>query len=321
MGMNKEFKKLDEQVEILRNKGLTVNNPDYAMEVLFRENYFFLNGYRHLFMKSSTNKTYIEGTTFEELYSLFLFDRTFRNILFKNILNVENNLKSIISYNLSLRYGYHEKDYLNPKNFTTNPEKSRQVNDVLRKMKRQIKSNASTHSATMHYVTSYGYIPLWVLVKVLSFGIIGELYAILKKEDQIGISDVYDLDADTFLNYITLLSNYRNLCAHEDIVFENRTQRQINDTKYHRMLKIEITNDEYIYGKNDVFALLIVMKQLLTYDEFKNMALEIKHNLDNLEMNVKSIPITKVLDRMGFPKNWEEIIEIGKGEKKVFYEK
>lgn len=321
MGVNKEFKKLDEQVEILRNKGLTISNPEYAMEVLFRENYFFLNGYRHLFMKSSTNRTYIKGATFEELYSLFLFDRAFRNILFKNILNIENNLKSIISYNLSLRYGYHEKDYLDHHNFTNNPERARQVADVLKKMKRQIKANASTHSATMHYVNSYGYIPLWVLVKVLSFGIIGELYAILKKEDQISISDIYDLDSETLNNYLVLLSNYRNLCAHEDIVFENKTQRVIADTKYHRLLKIDITNDEYIYGKNDVFALIIVMKQMLKYDEFKNLALEIGHIIANLKLNLKSISIEKVLDRMGFPNNWEELIEMDKNEKRVFYEK
>ena len=321
MGVNKDFKNLEEQVEILKNKGLVIENPYYAMEVLFRENYFFLNGYRHLLMKSSTNKTYVPGATFEELYSIFLFDRSFRNILFKNILNIENNLKSIISYHLSLRYGYQERDYLNYRNFTNNPEKSRQVNDVIKKMKRQIKFNASSHSATTHYVNSYGYVPLWVLVKVLSFGIIGELYTILKKEDQINIADVYDLDSDTLANYIVLLSNYRNLCAHEDIVFDNKTQRQIDDTKYHRLLKIAITNDEYIYGKNDVFALIIVMKHMLLYDEFKNLMLEIKHIFDNLKMNLKSIPIEKVYDRMGFPVNWEELIELDKNKKKVFYEK
>ena len=320
MKSRKEFKKLDEQIEILKNKGLTITDEAYAADVLFRENYFFLNGYRHIFMRSSTNKTYINGTTFEELYSLFLFDRVFRNILFKNILNIENNIKSIMSYHLSLRYGYHEKEYLDHKNFTSNPEKSRQVSDILKKMRRQIKSNASTHSATMHYVNSYGYIPLWVLVKVLSFGIIGELFSILKKEDQISIADVYDLDSETLNNYLVLLSNYRNLCAHEDIVFENKTQRLIADTKYHRLLKIPITNDEYIYGKNDVFALIIVMKQMLKNEEFKNMALEISHALKNLEMNVKSIPITKVYDRMGFPANWEEIIDVYK-EEKIYYEK
>ncbi len=308
MGINKEFKKLDEQIEILRNKGLIVNNEEYASEVLFRENYFFLNGYRHLFMRSSTNKTYIQNATFEELYSLFLFDRTFRNILFKNILTIENNVKSIISYQLSMRYGYHEKDYLKHHNFTNNPEKSRQVNDVIKKMKRQIKTNASTHSATMHYVNSYGYIPLWVLVKVLSFGIIGELFSILKKEDALIIADIYDLDINTFSNYLVILSNYRNLCAHEDIVFENKSQRTIDDTKYHRLLKINITNDEYEYGKNDVFALIIIMKSMLKQDEFKNLCLEIKHDIDNLEMNLHSISIEKVLDRMGFPVNWEEIM-------------
>ena len=120
---------------------------------------------------------------------------------------------------------------------------------------------------------------------------------------------------------MVLLANYRNLCAHEDIVFENRTQRQIADTKYHRILKVAITNDEYSYGKNDVFALIIIMKQMLKYEEFKNLALEIKHAINNLEMNVKSIPIEKVLDRMGFPLNWEELIEIDKNEEKVFYEK
>ncbi len=315
MRSNKEFKNLDEQIEILRSKGLIIKNEAFAKEVLFRENYFFLNGYRHLFIKSESNKTYIDGVTFEELYSLFLFDRGFRNILFKNILIIENNLKSIISYQLSIKYGYKEKEYLSPKNFTNNPEKSRQVNDIIHKMKRQIKNNAMQHSATMHYATNYGYIPLWVLVKVLSFGIIGELYTILKKEDQDSIADVYNLNIDTLSNYIIILSNYRNLCAHEDIVFENRTQRTIADTRYHRLLNIDIVDDEYIYGKNDVFALLIVIKQMLKDDEVTNFILEIRKLFNNLEYNLRSIPITKVYDRMGFPVNWEELAKI---EKKVF---
>ena len=309
---NKEFKKLDEQIEILRSKGLTINNEKYASEILLRENYFFLNGYRHLFMKSDSDKTYIKGVTFEELYSLFLFDRQFRNIIFKNILIIENNVKSILSYEMSLKYGYRENEYLHPKNFTANPEKSKQVNDIIKKMKRQIQLNATRHSATMHYVNNYGYIPLWVLVKVLSFGIVGELYSILKKDDQVHIADMYDLDPETFSNYLVMLSNYRNLCAHEDIVFENKTQRQIEDTKYHRILNINITNDEYIYGKNDLFALLIIIKQMLKDDEFKNIVMEIDHNLTNLSYNIKSIPMAKILDRMGFPENWEKLIEIDK---------
>ena len=310
--MNKEFKNLDEQITILEFKGMTINDKEYAKDVLLRENYFFLNGYRHLFLKSETDKKFIPGTEFNELYSLFLFDREFRNIIFKNLLLVEKNIKSIMSYQLSKKYGYKENEYLKPKNFTDRGDKQKQVADLIKKMKRQVRVNAPQHTATSHYVNNYGYIPLWILVKVLSFGIVGELYQILKKDDQIAIADVYNLDVDTLTLYLPILSNYRNLCAHEDIVFENRTQRSIDDTIYHSMLGIPKTDGEYIYGKNDNFALIIMLKQLLKDIEFKNMMLEIKHALDNLEYNLKTISIDKVLDRMGFPNNYYNVVNITK---------
>lgn len=310
---DKQFKNLDEQLEIFKYKGLVIENEEFAKTVLLRENYFFLNGYRHLFMKSANNKRYIEGTTFEEMYSLFLFDRQFRNIIFKHLLIIENNIKSIISYQLSKKYGYKESDYLKTKNFDGSPDKQRQINDLLKKMKRQIRVNGSQHSATSHYLSNYGYIPLWVLVKVLSFGIVSEMYSILKLEDRLAIANIYNIDQETLTNYLPILANYRNLCAHEDILFENKTQRFIDDTKYHALLNIEKIDDEYIYGKNDLFALLIIIRQLLTTNEVKNLIIEIERVLNNLEYNLKSISIDKVLDRMGFPPNWKEIadIEIG----------
>lgn len=310
----KEFKTLDEQVEILRGKGLVVTNPEYAKEVLLRENYFFLNGYRYLFYRSWNDKRFIEGTTFEELYSLFLFDREFRNIMFKYLSVIENNVKSIIAYQLSLKYGYKEKDYLNKHTFTNEKSKARQVNDLVRKMQRQIRVNTRQHSATSHYINNYGYIPLWVLVKVLSFGIVAETFTILKNDDQDAIANIYNMDSDDFALYISLLSNYRNICAHEDIIFDNKTQRVITDNIYHKELDIPKTDGEYVYGKNDLFAVVIMLKQLLSPQELTNLVIELKRAIDNLAYNLKVIPIEKVLDRMGFPTNWEKISEI---EKKV----
>ncbi len=308
--IEKQFKNLDEQIEILRYKGLTVQDETYAKEVLLRENYFFLNGYRHLFMKSENNRKYIDGSTFEELYSLFLFDRQFRNIIFKNLLIIENNIKSIISYQLSKKYGYKERDYLRPKNFTTAPDKQKQLNDLLKKMKRQIRVNSSQHSATSHYINNYGYIPLWILVKVLSFGIVGEFYLVLKSEDQRAIADLYHMDKETLSNYLPLLANYRNLCAHEDIVYEHRTQKTIADTVFHQLLEIPKQDGEYIYGKNDLFALIIVMKEMLKHNEFRAMTIEIENAIANLSYNLHSIPIEKVLERMGFPNNWKDLANI-----------
>ena len=311
--IEKRFKNLDEQVEILKHKGLIINDTRYAKEVLLRENYFFLNGYRHLFVKK--DKTYKNGVTFEELYSLFLFDRSLRNIIFKYLLVIENNLKSIFSYQLSKKYGYKEKDYLKNSNFTTIPQKQAQLNDLLRKMKRQIRVNVSQHTATEHYASNYGYIPLWILVKVLSFGIVGEMFSVLKLEDQKEIADIYGVDYETLIVYLPILSNYRNLCAHEDILYENRTQKEIDDTIYHELLKIEKVEDYYIKGKNDLYALIIILKQLLSKDEFKSMILELDHVIETLNYNLNSIKIKEVLDRMGFPINWKDIIDIERGMK------
>jgi len=310
--MEKIFKTINEQIEILKHRGLKVENEKYAQEVLLRENYFFISGYRHLFTTGDKDK-FISGATFEELYSLFLFDREFRNILFKNMLVVENNLKSVISYQLSKKYGYKEVDYLKPKNFTQDREKSRQVADVINKMKRQVRVNANQHTATFHYMNNYGYIPLWIMVKVLSFGIVGELFLILKREDQEGIADIFDVSVENLEDYLPILANYRNLCAHEEIVFENVTQKEIPTTIYHSILGLE--KDEYgevIQGKKDIYALIIILKEMLNDDDFDNLMLEINRAINNLEYNLHSISIDDVLDRMGFPKNYMEIKNINK---------
>ena len=306
----KTFKTLDEQVEILKNKGLVINDIEKTKNILLRENYFFISGYRHLFMNSKNDQKFIPGTTFEELYAMFVFDRRVRNIFFKNLLIIENNIKSLISYQLSKKYGYREKEYLNPKNFSKDSFKIRQVHDVLNKVKRQIRNNVRQHSATMHYVTNYGYIPLWILVKVLSFGIVSELYDILDASDQIEVSKYYNLDSETLVIYLSMLSNYRNLCAHEDILYDHRTQKVIPDTKYHFELNIDMTDGEYDYGKNDLFAVVIIMKQLLTDSEFRDFINEVGYEIDILEGKTNILPINNFLNKIGFPDNWRDIVNI-----------
>lgn len=304
---SKVFKTIDEQLDILKSKGLTIEDYDNAKEVLLRENYFFLNGYRSPFLVTGS-KRFIDGTTFEELHALFTFDRFFRNIIFKNILIVENNYKSIFSYVLSRKYGYKEKDYLNVDNFDRSKEKNRQINDLIRKLKRQIRINGYQHAATSHYINNYGYIPLWVGVKVLSFGLMGELYSILKEEDQEEIASYYiDINAESLGDYLSILSNYRNLCAHEDILYNHETQKAINDTRFHAELDIPKVDDEYIYGKHDIFALIIILKHMLTYTDFKMMMNEIEYEINWLSSKLKTIDVQKVLYRMGFPDNYKQI--------------
>lgn len=306
----KVFKNLDEQVEILKNKGLIIDDEEKTKEILLRENYFFINAYRHVFINE--DKHFKDKVTFNELYTLFLFDRNLRNIIFKNILIIENNMKSVISYQMSKKYGYKESEYLKSKNFDYKPANAKQVNDLISKMKKQVRTNGFQHSATRHFMYNYGYIPLWVLIKVLSFGIVSEMYLVLKPEDRIEIARVFGISAEDLMVYLPILANYRNLCAHEDVLYENKTQRSINDSKLHKALNIKKVDEEYINGKNDLFALLIILKRITTDEEFKEMIKEIKDEFNMLSSNIKSIDISLIRERMGFIPDWQKIDDIEK---------
>ena len=72
--------------------------------------------------------------------------------------------------------------------------------------------------------------------------------------------------------------------------------------KYHELLNIPKEEDEYIYGKNDLFSLVIILKQMLSKEDFKDLMQEIKHEVKKLDDIVSTVPLTGILERIGFPK-------------------
>ena len=91
---------------------------------------------------------------------------------------------------------------------------------------------------------------------------------------------------------------------------DHKTQRRIDNTKYHSMLEIPVMDGDYIYGKDDIFALVIILKQLLRDEDFNSMINEISYEVDILSGKLNSIEVSKVLDAMGFPENYKEILRM-----------
>ena len=69
-------------------------------------------------------------------------------------------------------------------------------------------------------------------------------------------------------------------------------------------------DDEYIYGKDDLFAVIIIFKFLLEDSEFRLMIKEFEYELEKLDGRIDSIPVEKILDTMGVPKNYMEIMNM-----------
>jgi hypothetical protein len=93
-------------------------------------------------------------------------------------------------------------------------------------------------------------------------------------------------------------------------VYEHRTEKYILNTPYHEKMNIPMMDDEYIYGKNDIFSVLIIMKYILRKDDFRMLMKEFEYEIEKLDGAVNSIPVEKILDRMGLPINYMDLIDL-----------
>ena len=75
---NKNFKTIEEQLEILRSRGLTINDESQAREFLFRNNYYRISGYSLTLRK---NDIFSKSATFQNIIDIYHFDHEFRHIL------------------------------------------------------------------------------------------------------------------------------------------------------------------------------------------------------------------------------------------------
>ena len=69
---------------------------------------------------------------------------------------------------------------------------------------------------------------------------------------------------------------------------------------YHEKLNIPKVNDEYMYGKNDLFSLVLILKHMLREEEFRLLMSELSYEIDILTGKLQTITISKVLEEMGF---------------------
>ncbi|MBQ9122986.1 MAG: Abi family protein, partial [Lachnospiraceae bacterium] len=66
------FLDYNSQIQNLKNKNLIINNDLLAIEILQRTSYYgLINGYKTAFIDPTTNR-YINGTTFDDIYQIYL---------------------------------------------------------------------------------------------------------------------------------------------------------------------------------------------------------------------------------------------------------
>ena len=305
--MGKRFLTYDEQIDFLKaKKNLEIKDETYAKKILFQTGYFpLINGYKEAYKDPATNQ-FQKGVTFEDIYELYQFDNDLRNIFIKYILMVERNVKSSLSYHFCLVYGDEQDDYLDVSNYDYTGKKKTVIQNMLKIMKGQIRYD-SDYAYIRHYVAKYNYVPLWVLLNVLTLGQLSKIYSCQKGRIQIKIcQDFGPLKVNEMGKILAVMTKFRNVCAHNDRLFDFHTKDALFDMKIHERLSVPKEHGRYIYGKNDLFAQLIILKLLLPEMQFKAL-------FHDLKVCFQKHPVHKnILEKMGFPERWEKIGRIKK---------
>lgn len=109
------------------------------------------------------------------------------------------------------------------------------------------------------------------------------------------------------IQYLKVLTVFRNICAHNERLFSFETRFEIPDTALHKKMDIPQKGTQYLYGKHDMFALLIAFRNLLGKDDFKSLKKELTKLINRFCTATSPAQKNKLLQAMHFPSNWSSI--------------
>lgn len=115
---------------------------------------------------------------------MYKFDKNLKIIMLKYILEIEAVIKTKIANLFAEKYGL--EDYLNINNFDLRDDNSNleHIEKLIEEIKNEIDEGNGKHDAITHYMSKYGFVPPWVVTKILSLGTISKFYGLMKQQDR-----------------------------------------------------------------------------------------------------------------------------------------
>lgn len=212
----KEFDKtilnIDEKISLLKQRWLIVDDLESAKHHLQHIWYFRLTWYFKFFQDKETN-TFKDWTTFEQVVRLYSFDRKLRLLTLDAIEKIEVSLKANMSYEMYKLYWAFW--YLNEELFYLKKEKFKSIYDeLIKKIKNKYLKSSSLFVENYFKNYSNEHLPCWMLFEELTIWEISNIYKILKKENQLLISNKYSVDFSDLVIRIQAINHIRNISAH-----------------------------------------------------------------------------------------------------------
>lgn len=306
----KNFKSIDDQINLLKSRNLLFGNEDLAKEILRKYNYFdIINGTEDILLSNRNPKTY-DNVFFEDFYKIYQFDFKLKSLTLAKILEIEARLRTSISYNFSKTFCSTSADLLRYTDRTCY-QYPQNTSHALQQVFNQFELFRQTRvvngqrqlgfidkkRSEKNYIHAYRRPPFWVIIKDFNFGTLYYTYCFQKsnvKNDILGDFSLTLQNDKAFEQALLILKEARNNCAHIELISRFKIScKSKPDVNYYNdiknMLCVHTRNIEYIH-------LLKILSFFCDIEEIKHF---IHSFYLDMYLNRRLEIVGKVLKRMG----------------------
>lgn len=325
----KVFKKqpltVPEQLQLLKDRGLSVNNDERTSRFLEVVSLFRLSPYMRPFQHSGNPEhQFHPNATLRQIVTIYRFDSALRNLVMEAVERVEVATRACITNHMAPEYGAHW--YLCQDHFKRSYDHLRLLNDLSKKLDKErrhfereqqrIKGNRCAtdekkaqriehrkrDNYARYYATTYNapaLPPAWAMLEELSLGALSFLYKnIARDSDQKQIAQRFRLPHEVLASWLHTLTFIRNCCAHHSRLWnrELSVRPKLPRTTEWKLPRVAQGQPQPGQRLFTVLLMLAYMMEQISPDS---------HWKQKLVLLLEEYPETP-LTAMGFVANWQE---------------
>jgi len=231
MSPEKPWRSFEDQLSILKGRGLQVDNEPAALNYLERLGYYRLSGYLYPFRdfvitKNADGKltgtkrvdNYMAGSHFEDAVQLYVFDKKLRLLALDALERIEMSVRVDVAHLLGERDIHaHEVPSIFFKDFAERviPKSGKTAHQEWLESYQKNLNRSGNVEFVKHYLEKYGQLPIWVSSEIWDFGMLSKLFAGMYRTDQNVIASKYGAkDGFELSGWLRGLNYVRNVSAH-----------------------------------------------------------------------------------------------------------
>ena len=286
----KKHASFDEQISLLKYRGLTISDENQAKYILSCINYYRFSGYLFGFRDKSTGM-YPQNLTLAQVKRIYDFDRRLTKTLLFALEDIEETLKTRLSYTITSSYPEDPLIYLNAAIYRNRNS----FIDFQSRFYSAVEKNKGLPFVKHHIEQYGGDLPMWVAVELFTMGNLHAVYDNLIGPLQKKIAKQYNTGPIQLRNWILNLMYTRNHLAHNMRIYDYDFARSPMQCKNHPF-PCEKTNRIF----DQVFIMCVMYSD---HEEWTN------YIVPELSALFEEYSDVIQLQNIGFPENWKDILK------------